>query len=485
VWVSLAGIAALLFAAGLLLPFSRSQAAAQPALEVTAADLQATKSVYPDWARPGQYLTYTVHVVNSGDTLAESAWMTDGLPSEVNYTSGLTATGGSLGIASNTITWTGSISPAETAVITFVVQISPSVSGGTHFTNTATITGAGSLVQASVGATAVTTFYLYFPLVPNKYPPVPVLNSIPAPDANSAYVVSWSCDATGTDRYVLQESTDANFTNVTRMFTTTSTSQLVQQGSSYGCTLYYRVRVDDDDRWGQGPWSNVRSVTTCYFDDFSNPASGWPSFDVLVIPSTDTHYRGRYENGQYRIMVDAGGPQIWFHQPDALTSYRPATDRFCLEADVRFMKQQPPYEPWNFYPYWANGGVIFGASEDNKDLYIMCLAVGASRPDHSADMGWYLMHNPSNQWPYEGCHSSASVGGESGGLNTENWYNFKIGVDGDQVTVYISGAYKGVWTMPGLSGTTRLGVTGGPYEVTPVDLRFDNFRVIPNAACTP
>jgi uncharacterized repeat protein (TIGR01451 family) len=481
----LAGVAALLLTAGLLLVFSRSQAAAQPVTEVTAANLQATKSVYPGWARPGQRLTYTVRIVNSGDAPAESAWITDDLPSEVNYVSGLAATGGSWGIAGNTITWTGFLSPAETAVITFVTQISSSVSEGTHFTNTATITGAGSLVQASVRATAVTTFYVHFPIVSYKYPPVPVLNNIPVPDANGSYTLSWTCDVAGTDRYVLQESTNANFANVTRVFTTTSTSQLVQQGRLYGNILYYRVRVDDDSRWGQGPWSNVQSVFLAYSDDFSNPSSGWPSFDTLVIPSSNTHYHGRYENGQYRILVDAGGPQIWFHQPQAYAPYRPPTDRFCVEADVKFMRDQPPFVGWNFYPYWANGGIIFGAGEDNRNLYIMCLAVGAGRPDHSASMGWYLIHNTTNQWAYEGCHSSESVGGEGYSLEAENWSHLAIGVNGDQVTVYLNGVYKGTWTMGGLAGTTRVGVTGGPYEVTPVDLRFDSFRVTPNSACTP
>jgi len=327
--------------------------------------LEASKSVYPDSARPGEYLTYTVYITNTGDGPVETAWMTDVLPSEVNYAAGLDATTGSWGVVGDVITWTGSLAPSEAAIVTFVAQIESTLDENTRFTNTAEITGTGALVLAAAPAEAVTRFVWYFPVFFHNYPPAPVLdpiptpvnrsytvswqdvgvpvdyyvlqqartsdfstveqswttqqtsqyiqdaycayyyrvradkasdwgqgpwsnveqgqasppdppdlNDIPTPGAGLSYNISWSASSLPVDRYVLQESTDADFTTVTREWQTTDTSQQVQNCSSYG-TFYYRVRADDDDCWGQGPWSNVKSVNvsppTLVLNDIPDP----------------------------------------------------------------------------------------------------------------------------------------------------------------------------------------------------------------------
>jgi len=438
-----------------------------------------TKSVQPDWASPGEQLVYTVRIANTGDGSVGVAWMTDTLPSEVDYAGSLNATTGSWGVVGDVITWTGSLTSSEVATVTFATQIKSTLSENTCFTNTAEITGAGTLVQAQVPARAVTHFDLYLPIIIRNYPPRPELNDIPAPGASNSYTVSWS-SVSGADRYVLQEATDTNFTSVTRVFTATEASQVVSLGSSHG-TLYYRVRADDDDRWGQGPWSDPESVEVPYFDDFSDSGSGWPKRATEVIPETDTHYRLRYEDSQYRIMIDPGGPAIWFHHPDALAPYRPPSDTYCVETMMKLEKNRSPYEGWDFYPYWANGGLVFGANEANTNIYALCVSVGGGDK-----MGWFIMNNPEYDFPHVGCaYQEGSAGGEdAGALVIGSWHLIQIGVNGDRAKVYIDGEYKGRWTMDGLGGTTRVGLIGGDYEVTPVDFRFDNFKVIPNAGCT-
>jgi hypothetical protein len=114
-------------------------------------------------------------------------------------------------------------------------------------------------------------------------PPIVTLEDIPAPDTSNSYTIRWSLDATPSDpidRYRLQESTDANFTNVAREWLPTGTSQLVQQGT-LGGTLYYRVRAEDDDCWSAqvAPWSNVKSISIGYRYDFNSPTkrvNPWP-----------------------------------------------------------------------------------------------------------------------------------------------------------------------------------------------------------------
>ena len=285
------------------------------------------------------------------------------------------------------------------------------------------------------------------------------------------------------DGYVLQEATNAGFTENVQEWLLSNTYRDFEKGLVAG-TFYYRVRVDDADRWGEGPWSNVESVSIGFYDDFSNSSSGWPRRSVLVIPETDTHYRLRYEYGHYRIMVDAGGPPIWFYQPDAFAPYRPPSDKYCVETQVRFMKNQPPYDnpTWDFYPFWGNAGLVFGANEANTNLYAVCLSVGAD-----GNLGWFIVNNPTYAYPKKGCnYTNGVVGGEdAGSLAMEVWHRFQVSVDGNWASVYIDGTYKGRWNMYGLDGTTRVGLVGGDYEVTPVDIRFDNFRVVPNVACAP
>ncbi|NLF01185.1 MAG: hypothetical protein GX601_09435, partial [Anaerolineales bacterium] len=314
-------------------------------------------------------------------------------------------------------------------------------------------------------------------------PPKPVLNAIPAPDGNGSFTVSWMPIPGYTpDQYVLQESATSDFASVTE-WVVTGTSKLIEKGTNVG-TWYYRVRADASC-WGQGPWSDARSTTTLYYDDFSNSASGWPVYARLVIPETETHYRARYENGHYRIMVDPGGPLIWFHQPDAFAPYRPPTNKYCVETRVRLHKMYPPYDNpnWDYFPFWANGGLVFGANEENTNLYALCVTVGT---DALNKIGWMIVNNPTYQFPRMGCNYTPGVkGGESSSLRTIDWHLFQVGVDGDQASVYIDGAYKGTFNMPGLSLTTRVGLIGGDYEVTPTDFHFDFFKVTPNVACGP
>jgi len=542
--------------------------------------LEASKSVYPNWVHPGECLTYTVHIVNTGDVPVETAWMTDVLPPEVNYVAGsLDTTTGDSSHADDVITWnatlgpSGTLSPPAEATITFVVETLASLDN-THFTNTAEITGAGSLVQASIEAAAISTFKFIFPLIFYNYPPAPVLNPIPTPvdhsytvswqgvetdidhyvleqardsgfsnpqvwtttltsqivqdvycahyyrvradkasdwgqgpwsnvktglpsapaspvlndipdpDEDNSYTVSWSfAPIDGAVLYVLQESTDAGFSSITGEWQIAGTSQSIQKGSTSG-TFYYRVRADDNDCWGQGPWSASKSVEVqhVYFDDFSDPSSGWPSVAKEVIPETDSYYRLRYDGGQYRIMIDPGGPNIWFHQPDALAPYQPPSDKYCVEAHVRFRRGQSPYQDWDWYPYWSNGGLVFGVNDANTNLYAVCLSIGGGD-----SMGWFIVNNPTYEYPYKGCnYVDGVVGGEpAGALDITQWHLFQASVNGDWVTIYIDGVRKGKWKMDGLSATTRVGVIGGDYEITPVDLRFDNFKVIPNTGCTP
>lgn len=308
-------------------------------------------------------------------------------------------------------------------------------------------------------------------------PDPPTLDPIPEPQ-DRTYAISWSeVTLDGEVEYVLQESNVVDFSNITNEWKTTSASKSIQKGAESGM-YYYRVRADDDDCWGVGPWSNIQSVEVPlpeYFDNFTDDNSGWPQDKGLIYTDSSggQHYwrRGyKEEQGEYRIKIDQGGPFSWFQQPDALAPYRPPSDKYCIETRVRF-------EDGN---YWANMGMVIGANEDNDDIYALCLS-----RDSSDGLGWFLMRSADYDFPKGGCASPSYKieGGDRQGTSRDGWNKLQISVDGDRVDVFIGGYYKGTFTLEGLWSKTRVGVIGGDYELTPIDVRFDYFRVIPDSAC--
>ena len=110
----------------------------------------------------GERVDIPLRITNTGDGPAETVWMTDVLPAEVDYVTG-NATLGSLQETDGIVTWSGSLAPAEAVTIIYVTQIDTALSENTRFTNTAEITGTGSLLTSSVSAEAVTTFKTFFP----------------------------------------------------------------------------------------------------------------------------------------------------------------------------------------------------------------------------------------------------------------------------------------------------------------------------------
>ena len=310
-------------------------------------------------------------------------------------------------------------------------------------------------------------------------PDPPTLDPIPEPE-DRTYTISWSeVTLDGEVEYVLQESNVVNFSSITNEWKMTSASKSIQKGAESGM-YYYRVRADDDDCWGVGPWSNIQSVEVPlpeYFDNFTDDNSGWPQDKGLIYTdsSGDQHYwrRGyKEEQGEYRIKIDQGGPQSWFQQPDALAPYRPPSDKYCVETRVRF-------EDGN---YWANMGLVIGANDDNDDIYALCLSRG---PDEESSLGWFLMRNAEYDFPRGGCSRPTYKieGSDRQGTSHNGWNKLQVSVDGDRVDVFIGGYYKGTFTLEGLRSKTRVGVIGGDYELTPIDVRFDYFRVIPDSAC--
>jgi hypothetical protein len=238
-----------------------------------------------------------------------------------------------------------------------------------------------------------------------------------------------------------------------------------------------------------------------YFDDFSNPASGWPSSSSSICnphtgeqitkagKQTITYWTRGYNNGEYQFFIPpANATAVWFCQPNAIAPYVLDTDVYTVETVARF--QEGTYQGWQLNPWWDNAGLVFGASADNRKLFMICLGT-ETFTDGSRTQRWtiiantyypYKLYNDPDipyAYPYRGCSEETNrVTPWRGGLYGESPNHLMAVVNGDVVRVYINGDHDPAWvyTLPGLAATTRVGLIGGTYEFTPSDIRFDYFK---------
>ena len=486
-WMLLAGTLALLFTAGTWLLLSHFQALAQPAADVAAANLEVQKEVSAAQARPGDTLAYTITIQNTGDTEA-SAWLTDTLPAgELTYTGGLTATTGAWGEASGTITWTGSLTSSEAAIVTFAAQIASPAGGQPRFdvVNTAEVTGTGTLVLDSVTTTAIVTFEVRMPLIFNDYPPRPDLDNIPNPDTKNSFTVSWSSIG-GADRYVLQGSTD-NFATVAKEWDpTTTTSQLVEIGTGHGA-YYFRVRADDDDRWGQGSWSDVKSVTLRmnYYDSFTSSSSGWLTHQAqCCLDDCDDVFGGRtnlgykynlyYSGGRYHTNIPTncyeGGDHGFTRHiyPISLApEIKRPTSETCIEIRGSFEKHI-----WN-----ESWGLVFASSDDMRQNYSLWVD---DRGDWAITKRTnYLFPGPNySQAGDPRTHIVAPTGVHRWPANSGTEHNvLRVKITGAQITLYVNGYEVYEFHDNGISSLKRVGIIGGNNEWGNIQIGYDYFYV--------
>jgi hypothetical protein len=149
-------------------------------------------------------------------------------------------------------------------------------------------------------------------------------------------------------------------------------------------------------------------------------------------------------------------------------------------------------------------GVILGSDDDDESkmkLYAFCFG----RDDESG-LGWFLMYKNNYKFPSEnskergGCSQPTGEkiegfakegGGVRTGTSRTGWNRVRLGVDGNKVKVYIGDHYKGEagitseekQVLSGLDDMKYVGVIGGDYELTPIDIRYAYFKVTLNSDC--
>jgi len=100
---------------------------------------------------------------------------------------------------------------------------------------------------------------------------------------------------------------------------------------------------------------------------------------------------------------------------------------------------------------------------------------------------WNLAYNKDYDYPKRAVVGSGILNTGTSYINNPSsyWNNLKVSVDGNNAKAYVNGHFVAEKDISGLDNTTRVGLFGGIYEVTPVDFRFRYFKVTQNVACVP
>jgi uncharacterized repeat protein (TIGR01451 family) len=109
--------------------------------------LTITKTASVAAAVPGSTVSYTVTVDDTGQTSYTGATVTDhltGVLGDASYNNDAVATSGAVSFASPDLTWTGNLSPGDTATITYSVTVNNPDRGAGTMSNTVVSTATGS-----------------------------------------------------------------------------------------------------------------------------------------------------------------------------------------------------------------------------------------------------------------------------------------------------------------------------------------------------
>lgn len=276
---------------------------AQQSLAV--ADIEVTKSVDRDLARPGDTVEYSINMENVGDDSVIAAVMTDTVPSDLTVITASVAGGydDSWGIAGNIITWTGSISGSEGVDISFETVVSETAVFDEPITNTVYVTGTGSLLsdEAVFTVTENITYTMYLPIL-KKPAPVPTLLSVSFPESSNDYdsfqmTITWSDEGIG--RYELQEAHTSDFANPMTYDAGNAKSKTVSHIVSPDYEFYYRVRYIRENG-AYSDWSNVIMQYGAYVDHFNNENTGWK---IRREDLDDSENYAYYDNDLYKLKI--------------------------------------------------------------------------------------------------------------------------------------------------------------------------------------
>jgi uncharacterized repeat protein (TIGR01451 family) len=213
---------------------------------------------------PGDPITFSLTIANTGDKIASRVTVTDIVPGEVLSRS----LAGTIDITpTGALSYVWHVEPlgaGEGGVITIYGWIDPDLEDGFSFVNMATISDPEDATPGNntSNVTVVLGGYrLYLPVVMRGWPPIPdtpVLNSISNPDCDGDYTVDWEA-AYLAQTYILEEDDNKDFTSPTLIYEDGDTSWEARDKDPG--TYWYRVKARNPVE--DSGWSSKESVTVC------------------------------------------------------------------------------------------------------------------------------------------------------------------------------------------------------------------------------
>ena len=261
---------------------------------------------------------------------------------------------------------------------------------------------------------------------------------------------------------------------------------------NYGYAVYLPVTLRESEQQLLLPPNTLST----YVDHFDDSTSGWYTGPALRYNNwcrweTDCHEgwevvaKMAYAGGDYRFFIPhtwhGGGGDVdtWFVWPVETAPlpefYYPLPDRYCIEARGRFISDAE-YQPW-----WAHWGIVFGATDDLNDVYTF--QVNANHD--VAALRYYNYIYPGNRQPPGGEEINVEIPindwayGDLSYIPTREYNTLKVAVRGRGVAFYVNDILTSV-NYVGDIPRDHIGLIGGSWEVTPVDIRVDYFKYDPH-----
>ena len=337
--------------------------------------------------------------------------------------------------------------------------------------------GGGGWTQDTITVTVNNKkYYAYFPMIYKRYPPIPYApktfyaEGINDTDGNFSLVWDYGYSDFTPTSYELDESTDGQ--NWTRIANNVTGNRL--DLSRPTGTYYYRVR--GVNTYGASAWTYLSSpvvVVIGFFDDFSNPNSGWAQ-GVHYIDDRPVFDRA-YENGSYRmkILLDGLGRNN-LKVGLAKAPYNNTSANYSVEVSHRFAEAEDQVVD----PSAAKAGLVFGANGDFSTIYVFEWnwegACAVSRYDN-VSMPVSNMDYLLSQWSvYRDWGTCSPLRTGYNEINT-----IRVDVQGNGARFYINGSEISSNNPGGIGAHHQVGLMTGSWQRTPVESRFDNFRLTP------
>ncbi len=182
-----------------------------------------------------------------------------------------------------------------------------------------------------------------------------------------------------------------------------------------------------------------RACEPFFWDDFSNPGSGWPVADTATLLL-------EYNNGEYRTLVKN---RDWLVAINSGVMVDPMSK---LEIDLR-----------NASGIFGSYGLMFGLAPDFSETYVLEIY-----PDSWYGL-WYYHENTGWSLLQEGSSEFINPGSASNHL--------MISFAGSAAQFFINSHYVTVLPYVPISGKNYSGLIVFSYDSGNVDVRFDNYRL--------